>query len=94
MITLSVPLILCALFGVVNFCLHKAVIQSGHPFVEDTKYYFGRYFGTTGSYIIEFALLLAALSFAASAGTLILLFYGGYTAFNILAAWLLLSGRI
>ncbi len=88
------PLILCALFGVVNFCLHKAVLESGHPFVEDTKYYFGRHFGTTGSYIIEFALLLAALSFALTTGILILLFYGGYTVFNVLAAWLLLSGRV
>ena len=94
MTALSLPLILCAILGVVNFCLHKAVIESGHPFVEDTKYYFGRHFGTTGSYIIEFALLLTALSFVSTAAMLIMLLYGGYTAFNILAAWLLLTGRV
>jgi ABC-type transport system involved in cytochrome bd biosynthesis fused ATPase/permease subunit len=90
----NLPLFLCCLFGVINFFLHKAVVESQHPFVEDTKYYFGRYLGPHGSYAIEFALLLGAMAFAAAGSWLILLIYIGYTVFNIVAAWMLLSGRI
>ena len=37
-------LIACFVLGVANFAMHKAVMESGHPFVEDTKLYFGRHF--------------------------------------------------
>jgi hypothetical protein len=90
----TMPLLICALLGVANFYLHKAVIESGHPFVEDTKYYFGRHFGKTGSYVIEFAILIAALTFASTSAVVVILLYGGYTGFNIIAAYLLLTGRI
>jgi hypothetical protein len=90
----SLPLVLCCVFGVVNFFLHKAVIESRHPFVEDTKYYFGRHIGPYGSYVIEFALLVGAMIFAVAGSWLVALIYGGYTAFNVIAAWLLLSGKV
>jgi hypothetical protein len=87
-------LIICFVLGIGNFAMHRAVIESGHPFVEDTKFYFGRHFGRNGSYFLEFAMLFAALYFAHSGSTLALLVYAIYTALNALAAWLLMSGRV
>ena len=37
-------LVFCFLMGIANFAMHKAVAESGHPFVEDTKRYFGSHF--------------------------------------------------
>ena len=50
-------LILCFLMGVGNFAMHKAVAESSHPFVEDTKRYFGMHFGKRASYAIELTFL-------------------------------------
>jgi hypothetical protein len=87
-------LIFCFLLGIINFAMHKAVVESRHPFVEDTKLYFGRYIGKYGSYILEFAILAGAMLFADSGSNLIAIFYALYAAINGVAAWLLLSGRI
>ena len=80
--------------GVANFAMHKAVIESEHPFIEDTKLYFGRYFGRSGSYVFEFVLLLGAMIFAHTGPILIVILYMIYTSLNMVAAWLLLSGRV
>jgi hypothetical protein len=89
-----VYLLLCFLLGIANFAMHKAVVESGHPFVEDTKLYFGQHFGKHGSYAIEFVILAAAMLFANAGSLLIVLFYLGYTALNMLATYLLLSGKV
>jgi hypothetical protein len=85
--------ILCFLMGVANFAMHKAVAESGHPFVEDTKRYFSRHFSPYGSYAIELALLIGAMLFAQEGAVLVVLVYGAYTGMNGIATWLLLSGR-
>jgi hypothetical protein len=59
-------LIVAFLLGIANFAMHKAVVESGHPFVEDTKLYFGKHFGRNGSYFLEFGILLGAMLFAYS----------------------------
>jgi hypothetical protein len=86
-------LIICFFLGIANFAMHKAVVESGHPFVEDTKLYFGRYFGRYGSYILEFAMLAGVMLMAHGGTVWITIIYILYTAFNGLSAWLLLSGR-
>jgi hypothetical protein len=86
-------LIVCFFLGISNFAMHKAVVESGHPFVEDTKLYFGRYFGRNGSYAIEFVILAGAMLMAFGGTGWIVIVYLLYTAFNALAAWLLLSHR-
>ena len=88
-----ITVILCFLLGVANFALHAAVLHSGHEFVEDTKQYFGRHFGKSASYVLEFAVLLAALVFSYSGSILAVIVYAGYSGLNMFAAWLLLSGR-
>jgi hypothetical protein len=86
-------LVFCFLMGIANFAMHKAVAESGHPFVEDTKRYFGTYFSPYGSYAIELTLLIGAMWFANESSLIISLFYWAYTGMNGIATWLLLSGR-
>ncbi|MGB5078896.1 MAG: hypothetical protein WBO17_15560 [Sphingorhabdus sp.] len=86
-------LIFCFVMGVANFAMHKAVAESGHPFVEDTKLYFGRFMGPYASYAIELAILIAAMWFSNEGYALIAFFYWAYTGMNAVATWLLLSGR-
>ena len=89
----SMLLIIGFLLGVANFAMHKAVVESGHPFVEDTKRYFGKHIGPYGSYAIELALLIGAMWLANEGSVLITLFYAAYTGMNVIATWLLLTGR-
>jgi hypothetical protein len=86
-------LIVCFVMGVGNFAMHKAVSESGHPFVEETKLYFSPNFSPYGSYAIELALLIGALWFAHDGSLAVALTYGVYTGINAVATWLLLSGR-
>lgn len=86
--------IMAFILGVANFGMHKAVVESGHPFVEDSKFYFGRHFGRQSSYILEFVILLAVLAFTANGSWIASAAYFVYTGLNLLAAWLLLTGRI
>lgn len=86
-------LIFSFLMGVANFAMHKAVVESGHPFVEDTKRHFGKHIGPYGSYAIELALLIGALWLANEGSVLIALFYAAYTGMNGIATWLLLTGK-
>jgi hypothetical protein len=87
-------LLFCFFLGIANFAMHRAVVESGHPFVEDSKLYFGRHLGRHGSYALEFAILAGAMVFAGSGSFLVAGFYAAYSAFNGLATWMLLSGRI
>lgn len=85
--------VFCFLMGIANFAMHKAVAESGHPFVEDTKRYFGKHFSPYGSYAIELVLLIGAMWFAQEGWAWVAVFYWGYTGMNGIATWLLLSGR-
>jgi hypothetical protein len=87
-------LLICFFLGIANFAMHRAVLESRHPFVEDSKLYFGRHIGRHGSYILEFLILAGAMIFAGSGSNLIAAFYGIYSAFNAVAAWMLLSRKI
>ena len=86
-------LIFCFLMGIANFAMHKAVAESGHPFVEDTKRYFGKHFGRYSSYGMELLMLIGAMLFAQDGSLIIAFIYWAYTGMNALATWLLLSGR-
>lgn len=87
-------ILLVFFLGIANFAMHRAVIESGHPFVRDSKLYFGRHIGKHGSYYLEFAILLAVMAFAAGGSWIAPAVYLLYSALNLLAAWLLLSGRV
>ncbi len=87
-------LLICFFMGIANFALHTAVVESNHPFVKDTKIYFGQYFGKNGSYILELAMLAGAMVLAHEGALWITIIYFAYTMMNALAAWLLLSGKV
>ncbi|KUO54288.1 MAG: hypothetical protein APF82_00520 [Sphingomonadales bacterium BRH_c42] len=79
--------------GIGNFALHKAVLESGHPLLHRMpRLAMGR--RGSGSLLLEFAVLLAAMLLAANGWTAIVWFYIGYSALNALAAWLILGGRV
>ena len=86
-------LTVCFILGIANFSMHKAVAESGHPFVEETKRYFSRHFGPYGSYAIELALLIGVMWLANAQSLAVVLLYAAYTAINGVATWLLLSNK-
>jgi hypothetical protein len=86
-------LTVCFILGVANFYMHKAVAESGHRFIEETKRYFSGKFGPYGSYAIELALLIGALWLADTGSLAVTLLYAAYTAINGVASWLLLSNK-
>jgi len=88
------PLILVFLCGVLNFAMHKAVLESRHPFVDDTRRYFGTYLGGRIGYFLEFLALTGALFYAQGGSVIATLFYFAYTGMSALAAWMLINRRI
>ena len=81
------------LLGVVNFALHKAVIESRHPLLGQVPW-FVHLLGGRISMAAEFLLLLGALLLSAEGFSPWGWAYLLYSIFNGIAAWLILSGRI
>lgn len=86
-----VLLVFC--LGVLNFAAHKAVIESGHPLLAQTAWYFQPLQGRL-SLIVEFAMLWGALVMAAAGSVGWGLVYACYTGLNTLAAWLIYTRRL
>ncbi|PKB13987.1 hypothetical protein B0I00_2615 [Novosphingobium kunmingense] len=86
-------LILTFLFGVANFILHRAVLDSGHPLLETMAGFF-QLMGGRAAFVLEFALLLGAMLLVGQGREGWAWFYAAYTGANALAAWLILSGRV
>lgn len=81
------------LLGVANFALHKAVLESGHPFLAQLPALF-RSPGGQVSLIIEFLLLLGTMLMAANGVKLWLWGYIAYSSLNGMSAWLILTRRM
>lgn len=88
-------MVLALLFalGVANFAIHKAVLESGHPLLESLPRPL-RGGGGKMSLAFEFLVLLAAMLMAANGWAGAAVVYGLYSAFNLLAGWMLLADRI
>jgi len=89
----STSLIVVFLFGIANFALHKAMLESGHPMLAQLPAIF-RSPGTRTSLVIEFLLLLGTMLLVANGGSDWVWGYAAYSAINGLSAWLMLSGRV
>jgi hypothetical protein len=87
-----IALLLIFLLGIANFALHKAVLESGHPLLGRMP--FMNVLGPRASLIAEFLVLLGAMLLVGSGSLLWGWAYFGYTTFNALAAWLILSRRV
>ena len=79
--------------GVGNFAAQRAVLESGHPMLEELPGALHRGGGRLAK-ALEFGVLLAAMLLTANGWPAAAIGYGLYTALNILAAWLILSGRM
>lgn len=86
-------LILVFLFGVANFAMHKAVLESGHPMLSQLPIFF-RSPGGRFSLIVEFLLLLGTMLLVAEGSQHWVWGYGFYSVVNGLSAWLILTRRI
>jgi hypothetical protein len=86
-------LLITFLLGVGNFTLHKAVLESGHPILARMPW-FSEALGGRASLGAEFLVLLGAMLLVGTGSTGWAWAYFGYTAFNGVAAWLILSRRV
>lgn len=92
MILAAVPVMLVFVLGVGNFAAHKAVISSNHPALAQMPWYDA--LGGRFSLGLEFLILLGAMLLAADGSLGWVIGYLLYSAFNLLAAWLILKGKI
>lgn len=88
-----VLLVLAFVLGVVNFAMHRAVLDSGHPLLGRVPGIV-HLLGVRFSLGVEFLMLLGTMLMVAQGATGWAWFYLGYSAANALSAWLILSGRI
>ena len=79
--------------GVVNFAVHKAVLESGHPLIEQLGW-MRRVVIVPVSLWVEYAVLLTALAFAQNGWGGAVFAFSAYTAFNAATGWFVLSGRL
>ncbi|MEH6756054.1 MAG: hypothetical protein V7676_00935 [Parasphingorhabdus sp.] len=79
--------------GIGNFAMHKAMMESDHPMVSEARGSFSKLLGPYGSYILEFAMLAAALVFANMGMLTAVIFYSIYTLANGAGAYVLFSNR-
>jgi hypothetical protein len=86
-------LILTFLLGIGNFAVHQAVLESDHPLLGRVPWFF-HLLGGRFSLAVEFAMLLGALLMIRQGETMWALFYAGYSAVNMVSAWLILTRRV
>ncbi len=81
------------LLGVANFAMHRAVLESGHAMVRMMQEG-SSIFSPRVTLSMEFGLLLVAMLLVAYGRTAWGWTYAGYTTFNAITAWLILTRRI
>ncbi|MEO1219882.1 MAG: hypothetical protein AAFY42_00850 [Pseudomonadota bacterium] len=88
-----VGLVITFLLGIGNFALHSAVLQSGHPLLEQMPDFI-HLLGGRLSLVAEFLVLLSALLLVANGWVALAWAYGGYSTLNAISAWLILNDRV
>lgn len=86
-------LLVVFLLGIGNFAAHRAVLDSRHPLLGRVPWFFQQMSGRF-SLGIEFVMLTGAMLLIAQGSAAWAWFYALYSAVNLAAAWLLLTGRI
>lgn len=90
---MAMAILLTFLFGVANFALHKAVLESRHPLLMQMPWMSKARGGRFGLGL-EFVLLLGALLLVAEGRTGWAWSYAIYSFVNALSAWLILTRRV
>lgn len=86
-------LVVIFIFGIGNFAVHRAVMESGHPMLGQIAFR-AKGFGRRIAFGSELLILIAALALALNGYPAIAWAYGIYSLLNIGSAWLILTGRI
>ncbi|PZU16534.1 hypothetical protein [Qipengyuania sp. YIM B01966] len=86
-------LALIFLMGIGNFAAHQAVLHSGHPLLGEVPWFVHLLGGKIGL-ASEFLILLAAMLLSADGSAVPGWIYALYTAFNLGAAWMIVTRRI
>ena len=86
-------LIIVFVLGIVNFALHSAVLRSGHELLGQMPG-FVRSLGGRLTLFAEFLVLVVAMLLVANGWGGLVWAYAGYSALNLVSAWLILTGRI
>lgn len=79
--------------GIVNFAMHKAVLESDHPLLGQVPWFF-HMLGGRFSLVVEFLMLLGAMLFIDSGAYGWAWGYALYSVMNGVSAWLILSGKV
>ena len=80
------------LLGIANFAMQRAVLESGHPLIDQMRAH-SAFPVRRLSLVFEFALLLGAMLLAANGWPWLAWVYAGYSGCNAFAAWIILRGR-
>lgn len=86
-------LVLAFILGVLNFAMHKAVLESGHPLLGEMPWFVHMLSGRF-SIGVEFIVLLAAMLLGMNGYPAAIWAYCGYTIANAFAAWMIVTRRI
>jgi hypothetical protein len=86
----AMAILVLFVLGTLNFALHRAVLESGHPLLGQVPWFFHMLNGRF-SLVVEFGMLLAAMLMTASGSPAWSWGYGCYSLANVLGAWLILS---
>ncbi len=86
-------IVMTFLLGICNFSLHKAVLESGHPLLAQSPWFF-HMLGGRFSLLLEFVMLAGTLLMVQQGSISWAGFYALYSLVNGGAAWLILTGRI
>ncbi len=87
------PLIITFLLGVGNFALNRAVMNSGHPLLNQAQWLYTALGGRL-SIAIEFLLLLGTMLFITNGAPGAAVAYIVYSMLNSFSAWLILTRKI
>lgn len=87
------PTLIIFVLGIGNFAANRAVFESGHPLFARLPRS-SRTLGKRAALFTEFAVLFFALLLSVEGWPGFVWAYAAYSAFNGLATWLILSGRI
>lgn len=80
--------------GIANFAIHSAMLNARHPAMEGLREIFRMMGGPWISYLVEYVILLTALSYVSNHVGWIVPAYVLYTIANGFAAWLFISRKI
>lgn len=81
------------LLGVGNFALHQAIMDSGHPLLDQMPWFYHA-LSSRFSLVVEFLMLLGGLLLASEGVAWGALAYLVYSLLNAISAWLILSGKV